>query len=206
MNIDFKRAHTETQIEQRQIEILKAMETLYLKKSFQDIRMIDISSLTSVTRTSLYSYYKNKEEVLLGVLKHHFVLMTEEMRDLISLNDRDEFISSLAEILMKHFIILKIFSKNLADMEDHVSLDKLVEFKKDFKVFKEVYFELVEKQKNITIEEEKTLSYGLFICFLYGVYPLTHPTKMQLEAMKQASFQIDLDFKDFIIGALKTIF
>ena len=60
----YLRARTQEQFDERKKEIIEAMDSLYLKKSLNEIYLKDISELTHISRTAIYFYYKSKEEIL----------------------------------------------------------------------------------------------------------------------------------------------
>jgi AcrR family transcriptional regulator len=72
--MDFIRARTEEQIASRQAEIINACDVLYSRYGYEGVHFKAISEITSFKRSTIYSYYKTKDEVLLDLLKR-------EMRD-----------------------------------------------------------------------------------------------------------------------------
>jgi AcrR family transcriptional regulator len=54
--------------EQRKTEILEAALDLFSRQGFQDTTMEHISSCIKIARTSLYEYYKSKEDILYSLV------------------------------------------------------------------------------------------------------------------------------------------
>ena len=50
-------------IETRRDEIINVCETLYKTMSFKEINIKEIGKITSFGRTSIYNYFKTKEEI-----------------------------------------------------------------------------------------------------------------------------------------------
>ena len=63
----------------RKDEIVNACEKLYQTMSFKDITMKDISSETSLTRTSIYNYFHTKEEIFLALLSREYEKWADEI-------------------------------------------------------------------------------------------------------------------------------
>ena len=63
--MDFQRANTESQIEIRKNEIINACDVLYTTGDYESVTIQKIAEMTSIGRSSIYTYYKTKEEILL---------------------------------------------------------------------------------------------------------------------------------------------
>jgi len=63
--------------DQRKSEILEAALNLFSKQGFQDTTMEQISSRIKMARTSLYEYYKSKEDILYSLINE----IVEEERE-----------------------------------------------------------------------------------------------------------------------------
>ena len=71
---------------ERRNEIIDACERLYQTMNFKDITIIEIGKATSFTRTSIYNYFKTKEEIFLALLQREYELWIEEL-DKISVRE-----------------------------------------------------------------------------------------------------------------------
>ena len=56
----------------RKAEILRACAALYETKDFRDITLKDIGGKTSMTRTSIYNYFRTKQEIFLALLQNEY--------------------------------------------------------------------------------------------------------------------------------------
>ena len=113
-------------------EIINACEALYENMSFRDITIKQISEYTSFTRTSIYNYFKTKEEIFLALFKREYEYWTADLNALAdsgSVKTADDFARELALTLEKRRKLLKLLSMNMYDMEENSSKDMMIEFK-----------------------------------------------------------------------------
>ena len=113
----------------RKAEIVDACAQLYGTLPFKDITLGAIGAKTSFTRTSIYNYFRTKEEIFLALLQREYAAWTE---DLISLANSpalsaEDFASRFAGILARRGCMLKLLSMNLYDIEAGSRLENLVE-------------------------------------------------------------------------------
>lgn len=60
-------ARKEREKEMRKKDILGAAEKLFFKKGYENVSMADIAKETELARSTLYLYFKNKEEIYLAI-------------------------------------------------------------------------------------------------------------------------------------------
>lgn len=171
----------------RRQEIIDACEQLYEVMPFKDITLGEIGAKTSFTRTSIYNYFRTKEEIFLALLEREFRTWSS---DLASLAEQSfpqlEFASRFADLLAGRRCMLKLLSMNLYDLETGSRLENLVEFKKAYKDSMQAVALCLERHfPNVTEEEVQQFVYA-FYPFLFGVYPYTEVTPKQTEAMRLA--------------------
>lgn len=204
----FQRARTQQQIENRKKEIIQAMDTLYAQKELNDIYLKDIAESTKITRTAIYSYYKNKEEILLDSLHFHFIRLDDGLEELLKKEKMDKYqiIDEMTALLVENYMILKIMSTDLETIEKHTTLEKLIELKKEFKHFQLCFQDLMIK--NFPESNKETIKFILytFIALLYGYYPLTNPSLIQKEAMEKTNTTIHTTLKELIAQSLTLLF
>ena len=119
----------------RKEEIINACASLYETMGFKDITIQDMGNKTSFTRTSIYNYFRTKEEIFLALLQREHEAwaadldgITEQHQDLSG----EEFADALARTLEKRGCMLKLMSMNLYDMEGNSRLENLADFKKAY--------------------------------------------------------------------------
>lgn len=176
----------------RREEIIDACAALYEKMNFKDITIKEISKYTSFTRTSIYNYFRTKEEIFLALFQREYEFWIDDLTHLAGDNRRlsaDDFASKLASSLEKRQRLLKLLSMNMYDMEENSSMDSLVAFKYAYgrsinalKVCLNKFFpQMTEKGAEDFI--------FTFFPFIYGIYPYTYVTEKQREAMKKAGVE-----------------
>ena len=77
--MDFVRARTDEQMQIRQLDIMRACATIFEQGGYDAVNIKAISNSTSITRSSFYTYYKTKDEVLLDLLRTELLIWKEEM-------------------------------------------------------------------------------------------------------------------------------
>jgi len=176
----------------RKEEIVNACAVLYETMSFKDITLRDIGDKTSFTRTSIYNYFRTKEEIFLALLKREHDAWITDMREMIRQNTvmgAEAFAEALARILEKRSCMLKLMSMNIYDMEVNSRMENLVDFKKSYAEAFDTLEECLKKFfHSMTEEDRKGFLYAVFP-FLFGIHPFTSHTEKQLEAMKKAGIE-----------------
>lgn len=198
--MEFQRARTDLQIANRQEEIINACDTLYSNGEYEDISLKAISEITSISRSSIYNYYKTKEEILLDLLKREYLEWSDFLKshfDNMDTITKEQYCCFLADSLAKYDKMMKLLSIHFTTIEKNCRLEKLVEFKKNFlSVFRTFNAAVNKFFPNASNEKKADFSF-LFFSFISGVYPMTHPTSLQIEAMLSASPNYTVpNFKD----------
>lgn len=173
----------------RKEEIIDACASLYETMGFREITIRDIGERTSVTRTSIYNYFRTKEEIFLALLQREHEAWIADLDDITGQHETlsiEEFADALACTLDKRGRMLKLMSMNLYDMEVNSRLENLVEFKQAYADALRAVTGCLEKfYPCMTAKDVQEFLYAFFP-FLFGVYPYTSHTEKQEEAMKQA--------------------
>ena len=176
----------------RREEIMNACASLYETMSFKDITVKEISKFISTTRTSIYNYFRTKEEIFLAIFKREYEYWIEDLTRLADENDRmssDEFASALASSLEKRQLLLKLLSMNMYDMEENSGMPRLVEFKKAYGNSMQAVKRCLSKFFPHMTEQEKQDFIFTFFPFIYGIYPYTFVTEKQRTAMERAGVE-----------------
>ena len=173
---------------ERRNEIIDACERLYQTINFKDITIIEIGKATSFTRTSIYNYFKTKEEIFLALLQREYELWIEEL-DKISVREnlsKAEFTDELAKSLANRKQLLKLMSMNHFDMEANSRPENLVEFKRAYGNSLKAVGRFLDKCcPDWTAGEKENFLYAFFP-FVYGIYPYAVVTEEQRSAMETA--------------------
>lgn len=174
-------------------EILLAAEKLYAEHDFRDISLGSIAELTTLSRPSIYNYFRTKEEIFLGLLDREYALWTEDLRKITPkvACSKATLAEALAKTLQKRKLMLKLLVSNLYDMENNSSLESLVAFKKTYWSSVEAVRACVTTCLPRYGEERAELFIKVFYPFVFGIYPYTAHSEQQKAAMKEAKIPLE---------------
>lgn len=176
-------------IERRREEIVDACEKLYQTKSFWDITLKDISTVTSFSRPTIYNYFQTKEEIFLALFKREYLRWNKDLSEILTIHSsltKKALADQIAKSLAKREQLLKLLSMNIYDMETNSRVEQLACFKKAYGQALTLMSELLEKFcPDLSAPDRQQVLY-IFFPFLSGVYPYTEVTDKQAEAMKAA--------------------
>ena len=187
--MDFQRARTQEQIENRQNEIISACKEIYINEGYEEVTLKKISDMTSFTRPAIYSYYKTKEEIFMDILKEEFVLWLEGLTrrcGKVSGHTREQFCIALSDSMCDRTTLLELLAVHLNTIENNTRLERLVEFKKTVYQFFDVMKQEIEcffPNKDAVAKEE---FFDVFLIYINGLYSHVFHSKIQKEAMALA--------------------
>ncbi|MGT2907331.1 TetR family transcriptional regulator [Streptococcus dentiloxodontae] len=173
----------------RQEEIIDVCAELYQHMSFKEINIKEIGNRISFTRTAIYTYFDNKEEIFLALLEREYLAWEQDLQTMLvqeSLN-REAFAQSMADSLAKRQTMLKILAVDMSSLDCESRMEKLTAFKKVYGRSLSLMADILEKFQLTSGQEETECFIYAFFPFLYGIYPYTTVTEKQIEAMKQAN-------------------
>ena len=194
----------------RREEILDACAQLYEIMPFKKITHAMISQKTSFTRTSIYNYFRTKEEIFLALLEREYAEWVADLNALAARDmPREEFPSAFSALLEKRKCMLKLMSMNLYDIESGSSLQSLVSFKRVYNSSMLGVKDCLKKHRPDMSDNRIEKFIYEFYPFLFGVYPYTNATQKQQEAMAKAGVEykrltiaeIMLSLVDDLLGA-----
>ena len=173
----------------RKEEIITACAELYKTMSFKNITIKEIGNATTFTRTSIYNYFRTKEEIFLALLQREYELWIHRLKQIQAEHERmtrAEFADALAHSLEERENLLKIMSMNHYDMEENSRIERLIEFKA-------VYGQSLAEVRNcldkffpeMTVQDKQNFIFSFFP-FMFGIYPYTVVWEKQRKAMTQA--------------------
>ena len=190
----------------RKQEIIQTVNKMFDEMDYQDISMKTISEHISISRPALYCYYNSKEEIMLEILKADYLKFISDITNVIS--NGNDLTKDITNIYLSNIRLLKIVSTYLTDIETHVSIDCLVEFKKPFvESLKNLEEAFTNKYPSVSKDVIKTLINSLLM-LTHGLYPMIYPTNNQVEAMKKVgmNYCTPQDAYSYCYNYLKLIF
>ena len=173
----------------RKEEIISACEKLYKTLSFKDITLKEIGEETSFTRTSIYNYFRTKEEIFLALFEKEYDRWNEDLQSILAENEeltKEELAEKIASSLADREQLLKLLSMNNYDMEANSRPELLTSFKTAYGESMKNLCRVVERFcPEKSPEDIQGLIY-VFFPFMFGIYPYTAVTDKQREAMAEA--------------------
>jgi AcrR family transcriptional regulator len=202
----FIRARTEAEIASRQAEIINACDTLYSRYGYEGVHFKAISGITTFKRSTIYSYYKTKDEVLLDLVKREmrdWALTLRKKFDKTKIMTKQEFSVFLAGETASREKMLKLLSILTTMVENQCRTERLALFKQEAGGVTEAILKGLEKYFPGAAPEKWGFFKTMFLTCMHGLFPLTHLSQKQIEATKIAGREyIPIDFKETLYKAI----
>jgi len=184
--VDWVRARSDEQIEQRINEIVEATARLYEENRFEDITIAMIAKEADFTRSNLYRYFETKEDIFLELMKRDI----EAWR--IDFIERFEYLSpSLhevskisVELILKHERMVKLFTILFTLLEPKASLDALRSFKQTITNEVGMVARFLSTKLSFPSVEVAAEYLTAQSSLAIGAYPMMNLTPKQKEAMQ----------------------
>ncbi len=185
----WSRARSDEQKEQRISAIIDSTAELYKTNSFEDITFALIAKKADFTRSNLYKYFSNKEEIFLSMLTRD----VSNWRDAVlkALSEFSEisvsqFTDIWTEVFNRQKRMLDIFTILFTFLEKNASVESIMCFKKSIV---EHIGDIAQRMSEIFPDMTKE-SAGRFIhlqlALSVGFYPMCHLSDKQLTAIERA--------------------
>lgn len=179
----------------RRDEIINACEALYKTMSFKEITLKNIGDITSFTRTSIYNYFRTKEEIFLALFEREYEHWNAALNDILDGSVQmtaDGFADAIARSLENRQLLLKIMSMNLYDIECNSRQERLTDFKAQYGRCISSLEACLEKYFPDMTEAERQDFIYAFFPFMFGIYPYTYLNEKQRAAMEAAGVKYKL--------------
>lgn len=170
----------------RKEEILNAFEKLFQNKSFRSISMHDIEQEISMTRSSIYNYFKTKEEILIGLIYRKLTVWMEELRKIENNQYMTvvEFSSAMADLLENSKQMLKLVSWNHTELEENSRAERIAEIQSVTYEAMVIFSSCLDKFFPTMPDDYKKSFQLSFFTLLYGLDSFSIISEKQLEAFK----------------------
>ena len=175
--------------EDRTKEIVDAFERLYAETDFHAVSLKDIARETSMSRPSVYNYFRTKEEIFLALFAREYDRWNASLARMLEKPapmDADAFADALARTLRGRGLLLRLLSMNLYDMEGGSRVENLVAFKRSYGESIRLVRALLAKFRPDFSAEAREAFVWAFFPFLFGIHPYTAVTEKQRAAMTAA--------------------
>ena len=194
--MDWVRARSDEQIEQRISEIVNATARLYEENRFEEITFAMIAKEANFTRSNLYRYFQTKEDIFLELLKHDITVWRKDILE--NLANRNPSLHEVAEIsvdlILKHKRLVKLFTILFTLLEPNASLEALTAFKG--KINEEIgvvahFLSTVLPFPSVEAAAEFLTAQSSLVI---GSYPMMDLTPKQLEAMRTIGMETSPEY------------
>ena len=184
--MDFLRARTKEQIDQRRFDIIQACETLFNEGGYDFVNLKAISEMTAISRSSIYTYYKTKDEIMLDILilklndwKNDLLIWTQKKAPL----SKEAFCREFTDILSKHECMLNYYSLLYMMLERNCRLEMLIHFKQQVIPLLEAFVQIILTHFPNYSAQHATFLIEQILAYVLGIYSTTHLTDKQQEAL-----------------------
>ena len=181
--------HSEELEAKRRKEIVDACERLHGMVGFSGTTLKDIARETSMSRPSVYNYFRTKEEIFLALFAREYDRWNADLAKILAAPAPlapEALADRLARSLEKRGLLLKLLSMNLYDMEAGSRQENLTAFKRSYGESLRLMRAILERHAPDVPDAEHEAFVWAFFPFLFGIHPYTDATPKQLAAMKAA--------------------
>jgi AcrR family transcriptional regulator len=194
--VNWIRARSNKQIEQRINEITKATARLYEGHRFEEITFAMIAREADFTRSNLYRYFATREDIFLELLKFDITEWRKEILEILpdGFIDLENFSITWVDLLQKHQRMIKLFTILYTQLEQNSSLEALTEFKQ--KLLEELTLVaefLFGKLPFLSIESATEFLYTQSFLAI-GTYPMLELTSKQKQAMETVGMDTNPEY------------
>lgn len=196
---DYIRARSPEHKKEREQAIMAAADKLFLSRSYHEITLSSIAQEVGLSRANLYKYAQTKEELYLKLHAHYneryFNDLLETFGEATWSSER--FAQSWARVTAAHDEFLRYQDMLISILEANVSLEALVDFKRNFARISAPVDDLLARQCSLSSREK---AHDLYRCLLYqanGLRNLYRCSDTTREAMKIAGLSpVEGTFED----------
>lgn len=165
--MDFKRASTPEQREQRRNDIINSALNIYLEEGYTGLNFGKIAENLDINRTVIYKYYSNPADVLLGYLSN-------------KVSDLTQYLVSKENYEVSPLLIMVQMVNNDTEFQNVVSIvstilepqssrEHIVKFRKKLKQFRDILRMVSIEFDPKTTNDEFDEQFDTFIVMFIGI-------------------------------------
>ena len=181
------RARTDAELAARKQEIIDAARKLLQTEEYGAIPLATIAEKTSISRTSMYTYYEKKEDVFVDLMIEEYILWARDL-ETMEPQTREGFCRSMAELLWKRQTLLKLLSLQLSVWDRKYSDDMIQRFVTEVSPFYKTLNALLKRQFPDAAPETRNMFQIQFSVYCNSLYVLGHLPESQISAMEEQDF------------------
>ena len=193
--MEFERARSEEQKNIRIKQITDGARKQFSESKYEDITLASIAKELSFTRANLYKYISTKEEIFLYIIADDLKAWTDDIISRMSgmVNPEVKVFSKMwADTFSGHTDFIKVFSLLYSTIEQNVTIEKLVPYKRSFLAEMQ---RVLETLCGVFPEMGMDKAYKFLemqMYFLSGFYPATIGNEVQMKACEQLGIPYEL--------------
>jgi AcrR family transcriptional regulator len=206
--MDWIRARSDEQIEQRVKEILDATARLYEINRYEDITFTMIAREADFTRSNLYRYFETKEDIFLELISHDIEIWRNHVLETFpdEFIPAQEFAERWVNLLLEHTRLIKLFTILYTMLERNASMEALVAFKQKILGELGIVSEKLAKVLPFTSLEAIGEFLNTQTALTLGSYPMIDLAPRQKEAMEAAGMDTNPEiYKGMLIHATESL-
>jgi AcrR family transcriptional regulator len=206
--MDWVRARSDEQIEQRVSEIVDATARLYKEHRFEEITFAMIAKEADFTRSNLYRYFETKEDIFLELLSHDIEIWRNHVLETFpdEFIPAQEFAERWVNLLLEHARLIKLFTILYTMLERNASMEALVAFKQKTLGELGIVSEKLSKVLPFTALEAIGEFLNTQTALTLGSYPVIDLAPRQKEAMEAVGMDTNPEvYKDMLIHATESL-
>ncbi len=137
---------TEQDLDRRRHQVFNASVHLFLEKGFQETTMQEIAEAAGMGKSTLYDYFKTKDEILFSVVEDEIYDLTEQAKGIVT---RDlpaaEKLKQVMRAHLEHLLEQKDFYTNLLFEVQRLSIEDQRRLQVKRHVYQDLLCSLVEQ-------------------------------------------------------------
>lgn len=202
--MSWHRARSAEQIEDRVNAIVDAAAELFESHRLEEISLVMIGKRINFTRSNVYRYFQNKEEIFLQLLLQDIAHFRHALSQLPPPSDQATFCQQWLTVALNQPRLVKLFSLLYQMLEHNASKEALFAFKRglaaeheQLKALLQSWFPQAGKAEGFLLAQLPLIS---------GMYPLLVMSPLQQEAMQQAGLPAaQSDYRSLLSQSLSAL-
>lgn len=185
--MNYQRARTKNQIEERINEIVDAAAVIYDNVGYYKLNFRMISERTELTRPSIYKYFKTKDEIMLHIIRKDIDSFNAYLKSSFKINriySLEEIADIITDTMAEHTRLLELYALLFVTIEKNTSVEALADFKKHVASKQDVVFDLFSELFNNATKKQLGRFATSMITLAYSLYTMSNVSNNQKEAIE----------------------
>lgn len=205
--MSFQRARQDEQKAERRVNIIDTARSLCSEQGVMGWSLNELGRRASVTKSNLYTYFSNKEEILLAIMNEETSLFTKIFIDEVS--DKSlgyqEISNLMADIYSRNPLLCELISISSTVLENNIALERARNLKRAPLENSNLIAQAITKTNpTLNFEQASQIAFtsGIIVA---GLWPLAKENApMQQLATYEGFETLAMDFKSTLQQMLST--